>query len=176
MWRIGALFIATASALQRPALHLSPRRVSVSASVEEVSLAASQQLVALAAVAVAEGAWSTVYGGASVQKAIKFLGPTMAAGAALVVANGSVSSASAAAMAPGLGVSCLASLGLLASYVLRLTEADKEAPPKEIVAFFAAVAFFGFSTAFQSLFAAGIIEIPFFQRADVVPGGFPELS
>lgn len=140
--------------------------------VEEVSLAASQQLLSLAVVALGEGAWSSCANGFTVEKALKYL-PSSVAAVILVAASGSVGSGEAASMAPGLGLSCLASGGLLASYILRLAAKDKEAPPKEIVGLFAAIAFFGFSISFQSLFAAGIIQNPL--AGPTVVEGFPDL-
>ena len=67
-------------------------------------------------------------------------------------------------MAPGLLASSVATLGLVASYASRLSEKqtgdEGDDPPKEVIGLFAVLAFFGFATATQSLFAAGILGVP----------------
>jgi len=156
-------------------------------SAAEVSIAASQQLLALAAVAVGEGAWASTVGGFTVDKALRYAAPNVVVAVALVAASGSVGSGEASSMTPGLVVSTVATLGLVANYVIRLREKYPKAdagPEKETVALAAALAFFGFSTAFQAIFAAGIVQLPdvsgVFGTAppiDVgVPESFPDMS
>jgi len=94
----------------------------------------------------------------------------------LFAASSSVSSGEAASMTPGLAASVLASFGLCVHYILRLKATTPNAPPKEAVALAFALAFFGFSTAFQSLFAAGIIQLPEFPSPDSgLPSSFPDI-
>lgn len=141
-------------------------------SIEEVSFAAAQQFRVLAVTALVEGVWSTQYSGISVKKALKFLPPALITAATLYAGDGLVSSADPAQMAPGLTISLFGCLGLLASYGKRLFEKyDERYPEKEIVAIFASLAFFGFSTAFQSFFYAGIITLP-----SNLPDNFPSIS
>lgn len=146
----------------RPALDTrGDSLVVVRSSAAEVSIAASQQLLALGAVAVGEGVWASTVGGFGLGKALRYVGPAAAAAAVLVAASGSVASGDAQTMGPGLAASTAACVGLLASYGLRLAAAqDGEAPPKEVVGLAAALAFFGFSTAVQSFFAAGVLDAP----------------
>ena len=132
--------------------------VVVESTAAEVSIAATQQLLALAVFGVGEGVWASTVGGFAVGKALQCLAPAVVAAAIIVAASGSVSSGVAATMAPGLAASTGATLILLASYGLRLAEkqnvAEGDAPPKEVIGLFLVLAFFGFSTAVQSFFAA----------------------
>ena len=77
---------------------------------------------------------------------------------------GIIGSGVAGEMAPGLLASSVATLGLVASYASRLSEKqtgdEGDDPPKEVIGLFAVLAFFGFATATQSLFAAGIVGVP----------------
>mmetsp|Transcript_26494 Transcript_26494/g.85691 ORF Transcript_26494/g.85691 Transcript_26494/m.85691 type:complete len:223 (-) Transcript_26494:2470-3138(-) len=168
-----------------------PRRRSapapLRANVEEVSIAATQQLVALGVVAVIEGLWSSTVGGFTVEKALKFVTPAAAACALLVFASSSVSNPDD--MAPGLALSIVASVGLAASLVGRLAEKYPErnesgrlfrGPMKESVALMLVVTFFGFSTAFQALFAAEILPNPLAGLLEGpgpgLPDTFPDMS
>ena len=151
------------------------------ATPEEVSIAATQQLLSLAVVAVGEGVWSTRIGGATVQKGLRFLLPKVVVAGALVGASSSVASGTAETMTPGLAVSVVATAALCLDYVSRLaTEVPEgeEAPAKEAVVAFFILAFFGFSTALQSCFAAGILELPqILPPEDTgVPPSFPAMS
>ena len=136
----------------------------VGASAAEVSIAASQQLLSLAVIAVGEGAWASQVGGFEVGKALQCLGPAVVSTLLIVASSGSVSSGVAASMAPGLAASTVATMVLLGGYGLRLAEKQTApeglAPPKEVVGLMFALAFFGFSTAAQSFFAADIVQLP----------------
>ena len=138
--------------------------VVVASTPAEVAIAAQTQLLSLAAVTTGEGLWSTVSFGFSVGRAIQCLAPPLLASVVLVGASGSVGSGVAGEMAPGLLASSVATLGLVASYASRLSEKqtgdEGDDPPKEVIGLFAVLAFFGFATATQSLFAAGILGVP----------------
>ena len=138
--------------------------VVVASTPAEVAIAAQTQLLSLAAVTTGEGLWSTVSFGFSVGRAIQCLAPPLLASVVLVGASGSVGSGVAGEMAPGLLASSVATLGLVASYASRLSEKqtgdEGDDPPKEVIGLFAVLAFFGFATATQSLFAAGIVGVP----------------
>ncbi|KAJ1462511.1 hypothetical protein M885DRAFT_610556 [Pelagophyceae sp. CCMP2097] len=187
-----SLLVAQASALQAPRRAVAParRRVEVASTTAEVSIAASQQLLALAAVAVGEGAWASTYNGLKVGKVARYLGPAVVVAGVLIAASESVGSGEAVSMTPGLYASTAACAALVASYAIRLGTEDVAAPPKEIVGFIAVLAFFGFSTAFQSLFVSGILvlpelpELPTFANVNdnastdklLLPKEFPSLS
>ena len=143
----------------------APRQQTITHSTPaEVAIAAQTQLLSLAAVTTGEGLWSTVSFGFSVGRAIQCLAPPLLASVVLVGASGSVGSGVAGEMAPGLLASSVATLGLVASYASRLSEKqtgdEGDDPPKEVIGLFAVLAFFGFATATQSLFAAGIVGVP----------------
>jgi hypothetical protein len=143
----------------------APRQQTITHSTPaEVAIAAQTQLLSLAAVTTGEGIWSTVSFGFSVGRAIQCLAPPLLASVVLVGASGSVGSGVAGEMAPGLLASSVATLGLVASYASRLSEKqtgdEGDDPPKEVIGLFAVLAFFGFATATQSLFAAGILGVP----------------
>ena len=165
MLRSVLLLASAATAFVAPSSRVaSPRAAPVASTAAEVSIAASQQLISLAVLAVGEGAWASQVGGFQVSKAIQCLGPAVGAAAIIVAASGSVSSGVAATMAPGLAASTAGCMVLLASYGSRLAEKQTApegmAPPKEIVGLFLVLAFFGFSTAVQSFFAADVVQVP----------------
>jgi len=169
---------SVASALVAPPRSAWRRHRRLEATPAEVSVAATQQLLSLAAVTVAEGVWSTRYDGATLGKAFRYLGPNAAVAAALVASSFSVSSGATDTMAPGLFASTAATLALCVNYGLRLgaeADVDEAAPPKEAVGLMFFFAFFGFATAFQSLFAAGVLDNPFAVLTGV-PDSFPDMS
>ena len=161
-----AALAAAAHALVAPAhkpLRVSRARavVVVHQSAAEVSIAASQQLLSLGGVAVAEGIWASTVGGFTVGKALRYVGPALAVTAVFVGSTGSVGSGAAATMGPGLFASTGGCVALLLSYGLRLGETQQgEMPPKEAIGLATVLAFFGFSTALQSIFAAGVLDLP----------------
>jgi len=166
MLRSVLLLASAATAFVAPASRVAAPRTApvITSTAAEVSIAASQQLISLAVLAVGEGAWASQVGGFQVSKAIQCLGPAVGAAAIIVAASGSVSSGVASTMAPGLAASTAGCMVLLASYGSRLAEKQTApegmAPPKEIVGLFLVLAFFGFSTAVQSFFAADVVQVP----------------
>ena len=163
----------------------SLRRPTKLYSAEEVSVAATQQLVALGVVGIVEGLWSTKVAQFTGANFIRYAVPNLGWGALLFAASTSVSTGVADQMVPGLAVSIIASLGMCYTYSQRLGTTVKpmeDAPPKEVAGLLLAIAFFGFSVAFQSLFAIGILENPFNFLFDGggsstgVPDAFPDMS
>lgn len=124
-----------------------------------VSLVVGQENYGLAIVCLGEAMWSFVQA-PSVANAARVFAPTVLAAIALVVGSGPmVTSGDPSQIATGLGIATAVSMGLGASYILRLL-APYSPAPKEIAALGLLVSVAGFFSFSQNLVVDGFVTLP----------------
>ena len=166
------LLATTASAFVPPrALSFAPQVRPTSLAVADIdynviSLVVGQENYGLAIVCLGEAIWSFAQAPTVGNAARVFVPTTLAAIVLVAVSGPMVTSADPAQIATGLGIATAVSLGLGASYILRLAAPFSPAP-KEIAALGLLVAVAGFFSFSQNLVVDGFVTLPSLPTIDL---------
>ena len=134
-----------------------------------IALVAGQENYGLAVVAFGEGLYSFVQE-PSLANIKVLIGPTIAALILVAVSGPMITSGDAASTATGLWIATAASLGLAASYVLRLLAPPYETlVPKEVASVGLLVAVAGFFSFGQNLIVNGFLTLPSIPLPQILP-------
>ena len=165
----GKTLPSRASPTVTPTATKSTQLLAVVQDLDVVSLVAGQENYGLAVVCLGEAIWSLVSAPFSVSNAARVLVPAVLAAAVLVVVSGPmITSGVVDSVGMGLWIACVVSIGLGASYGLRLA-APYSASPKEIAALGLLVAVAGFFSFAQNLIVDGFVTLPSLPELPALP-------